>query len=255
MKLASYNIRKAIGLDRRRKPGRIIDVINALDADVVVLQEADKRLGARPTALPRTMLEAHSDFTPAPVAGNDVSLGFHGNAILVRKGLNITNARTIPLPGFEPRGAVAVEIANRINIAGVHLGLMRRHRRSQLAALLAALKDSNLPTAILGDFNEWSPDSGLEALQGHYAVISPGHSYHAARPLAALDRVALSPQLVLRHAGVSETALARIASDHLPIWAELDLPAQESAHPLIALDTPGADSPHAANLPVAPPSR
>ncbi|MEL7014297.1 MAG: endonuclease/exonuclease/phosphatase family protein, partial [Pseudomonadota bacterium] len=47
MRVTSYNIRKAVGLDWRRDAGRIVDVLGEIDADVVVLQEADKRLGAR----------------------------------------------------------------------------------------------------------------------------------------------------------------------------------------------------------------
>ena len=52
MRIASYNIRKAVGLDWRRNPGRIVDVLAEIDADVVVLQEADKRVGARAGVLP-----------------------------------------------------------------------------------------------------------------------------------------------------------------------------------------------------------
>jgi endonuclease/exonuclease/phosphatase family metal-dependent hydrolase len=39
--VASYNIRKAVGLDRRRDPGRIIAILAEIDADIVALQEAD----------------------------------------------------------------------------------------------------------------------------------------------------------------------------------------------------------------------
>jgi len=224
MKLVSYNIRKAIGLDRRRKPGRVLDVLNALDADIIVLQEADKRLGNRPAALPRSLLAAHSDFSPAPLAQNHVSLGYHGNAILVRAGLQVTNARAIPLPGLEPRGAVEVEIDGRFRVVGLHLGLMRRHRRAQIDALLQALDGADTPVAILGDFNEWSPDIGLEALGKKFTLHTPGRSYHAARPVAALDRVALSPGLEMLDGGVAQTPLTRVASDHLPIWATIGIP-------------------------------
>ncbi len=225
MRIASYNIRKCIGLDRRRDPSRILHVINHLDADIVVLQEADKRLGARPAALPRRMLEAESDFVAAELAPNEVSLGFHGNAVLVRRGLDITAAQRIELPGTEPRGAVAVEIAGALRIVGVHLGLMRGDRRRQLA-LLAQRFHHGMPTAILGDYNEWRGKAGLEALDQRFRVHSPGRSFHAARPVAALDRVALSRDLDLRDAGVIESQPARSASDHLPIWAEIEpLPA------------------------------
>ncbi len=238
MRLATYNMRKAVGLDRRRDPGRVLYVINALEADVVVLQEADRRLGPRPSALPRRDIEQHSDFVPAPLALNGVSLGFHGNAVLVRRGLEVSKVARIDLPGLEPRGAVMLEIADNLSpvglspvglspvglrLVGLHLGLMRRHRRAQLAQIKHALNGTAMPTAILGDFNEWSPRQGLEELEADFTLHAPGRSYHAARPVAALDRVALSAGLELRDAGVDESKRARIASDHLPVWVDVAL--------------------------------
>ncbi len=223
MRIATYNIRKGIGLDRRRNPGRVMDVINALGADIVVLQEADRRLGPRPAALPFRLIEQHSDFEPVRFGESGPSLGFHGNAILVRKGTGVTAITAIDLPGLEPRGAVSVEIGGRIRISGLHLGLMRRHRRAQIAQLKRALNGIAIPTAILGDFNEWSPSVGLEELEASYMLHSPGRTYHAARPVAGLDRIALSPDISLRDAGVAETRQSRIASDHLPVWADIAL--------------------------------
>ncbi|MCB1337318.1 MAG: endonuclease/exonuclease/phosphatase family protein [Maritimibacter sp.] len=224
MKLASYNIRKAVGLDRRRDPGRILEVINHIGADVVVLQEADKRLGPRPTALPRQLIADHTDFTPVDLAANDVSLGWHGNAILVRKGMNVSDPQRIELPGLEPRGAVSVVVEGRLRVAGVHLGLMRRHRHGQLRAVRAALADCPNPTAVLGDFNEWSPHAGLEEFHGDFVMHAPGLSFHASRPVAALDRIGLSPGIGFHGGGVVETKLSKVASDHLPVWVEIDLP-------------------------------
>lgn len=221
MKIATYNMRKAIGLDRRRDPGRVMDVINALEADIVVLQEADRRLGPRPAALPRSLIEAHSDLAPVPLATNNVSLGFHGNAILVRKGWEVAAPKRIDLPGLEPRGAVSVEIGGELRVVGVHLGLMRRHRRAQIGQIRAALAASDMPTAILGDFNEWSATQGLEGLETGFTLYSPGRSFHAARPVAGLDRIALSFGLALDDAGVAETKRAKIASDHLPVWGDI----------------------------------
>lgn len=225
MKLASYNIRKAVGLDRRRDPGRVIDVVNGIEADVVMLQEADRRLGMRPTALPFRLIAEHTDFTFAALATNQVSLGWHGNAILVRKGIEVSGATRIDLPGLEPRGAVSAVIAGRLRVVGVHLGLMRRHRHGQLRQIRRALDHCTLPTAVLGDFNEWSPHAGLEEFQDDYVMHAPGHSFHAARPVAALDRIGLTRDIGFQGAGVVETQLSRIASDHLPVWAEVDLPA------------------------------
>ncbi len=224
MKLASYNIRKAIGLDRRRDPARILDVVNQIGADVIVLQEADKRLGPRPTALPRQLIADHTDYVPVDLAVSAVSIGWHGNAILVRKGTTVSDPQRIELPGLEPRGAVSAVIADRLRVVGVHLGLMRRHRHGQLRQIRQALEHCDRPTAVLGDFNEWSPNAGLEEFHGQFEIVAPGKSYHASRPMAALDRIGLSHELALKRGGVVETKLARIASDHLPIWVEVGLP-------------------------------
>ncbi|WP_417258993.1 endonuclease/exonuclease/phosphatase family protein [Celeribacter sp.] len=221
MRLASYNLRKCRGTDRARAPARILDVINGIEADFVALQEADMRLGARPAALPARLIESHTDFTPLPVAASPVSLGWHGNAILVRKGTQVETTHRIDLPGLEPRGAVAVDLAG-LRIVGVHLGLLRSSRQKQLHAIRAYLgKLDDRPTVILGDFNEWSRTLGLDPLRDAFDVIAPGRSFHAARPIAALDRIAVPHALSLRDAGVVETALSRQASDHLPIWADL----------------------------------
>ncbi|RYH10163.1 endonuclease/exonuclease/phosphatase family protein [Tropicimonas sp. IMCC6043] len=223
-RLASYNIQKAVGVDFRRDPERIIEVINALGADVVALQEVDKRLGERPSVLCRRMIEAETDFTIAPLAQNDVSLGWHGNAILVRRDHAILATGHIDLPALEPRGAVRVDVTTPggpLAVVGAHLGLMRHFRRLQLETIRAHLEDAPTRTLILGDFNEWSEDRGMEPLEEHYETVSPGKSFHAARPLAALDRFALGRHIALRDAGVEERPLARRASDHLPVWADV----------------------------------
>ncbi|MBV7409497.1 endonuclease/exonuclease/phosphatase family protein [Maritimibacter sp. DP1N21-5] len=224
MKVASYNIRKAVGRDRRRDPARILDVLNTLDADVVVLQEADKRLGQRPAALPPRMISDHTDFVPAPLATNAVSIGWHGNAVLVKRGIEVTGCTRIDLPFFEPRGAVAVEIEDRFRVVGVHLGLLRRHRHGQLRQLRSILTERNIPTAILGDFNEWSRLEGMEELGSDFHLHMPGPSYPTVRPTGALDRVALTHDIEVREKGVHMTELTRIASDHLPVWVKLTLP-------------------------------
>ena len=102
---ASYNIRKSIGLDRRRDPERILAILNEIGADVVALQEADRRFGQRPTTLPRQLLEEHH-WQIAPVALRPLSIGWHGNALLVRRGIDILDAQPLALPTLEPRGAL-----------------------------------------------------------------------------------------------------------------------------------------------------
>lgn len=228
LRLGSYNIRKAVGLDWRRDPARILRVINRLDADVIALQEADKRLGQRHAALDPEMIARETDLrVVAPLGGSPVSLGWHGNAMLVRKGVEVQEVERIALPGIEPRGGLLVRFGSgprALTVVGVHLGLRRACRRLQFAKILTAIGLKALDRAvILGDFNEWSNRAGLERLDHHFEVISPGRSFHAARPVAALDRIALGRELRLAAAGLEAGPDARIASDHLPVWAELRL--------------------------------
>lgn len=226
LRFVSYNIRKAMGIDRRRNPHRILEVLNHLDADVVVLQEADKRLGNRPTAVPVQMIDKETDFEILPIAHNDVSLGWHGNAVLVRKGITTKGMERITLPGLEPRGAVLfeLELAKRsVAVIGTHLGLLRRYRRRQLQTI-ARRVDAIDNVIILGDFNEWSLRRGLEPLSPKFTVLNPGRSFHTARPVATLDRIAHSGNIIVKDAGVGAGKLAQRASDHLPIWADIALP-------------------------------
>ena len=221
---ASYNIRKCIGLDRQRRPDRTLEVIAALDADLVALQEADKRLGNRPATLDRDAIANATDLEPVEIAVNDASLGWHGNVILLRKNTPIRAVDRLDLPGLEPRGAVRVEFASNgtaMRVVATHLGLTRQMRRAQLETIARHVRArSEMPTLILGDFNEWRADFGLEPLQPDYLVHAPGRSYHASRPVAALDRIAAGSGLEIVDAGVVETATSRRASDHLPIWAD-----------------------------------
>jgi endonuclease/exonuclease/phosphatase family metal-dependent hydrolase len=228
LRVASYNIRKCMGLDRRRDPDRVLGVVAAIGADAVALQEADRRLGDRPATLDVARIEAVTGLRAVEVSVNGVSLGWHGNAVLLHPDIRIETVRRLELPGLEPRGAVmvtAVRASRPFRLVAVHLGLTRAYRRRQLNAIVRAAGAGapDLPTVILGDFNEWRQDRGLEPLARSFTVHAPGLSFHAARPVAALDRIAVNGQVTLEAAGVFRSEAARLASDHLPVWADLRL--------------------------------
>ena len=224
--LASWNVRKCVGLDRQRDPLRTLNGVNALEADVVALQEADRRLGRRPAALPHWMIESETDLTPVSVGRNGVSLGWHGNAILLSADIRCVSSHVMDLPGLEPRGAVIADIEKggvKMRIVAVHLGLLSRSRKLQYHAILLKLAQMvPRPTVILGDFNEWGNVNGISRLPD-FQVYAPGATFHAARPVASLDRIALSREVSLKDAAVVETPLTRVASDHLPITARVSV--------------------------------
>ena len=223
LRIASYNMRKAKGTDRQRDPYRTMRIVRELAADIVVLQEADMRLGARPSALPVETLTAETGLIAVPVP-SPVSIGWHGNAVLLNPKAEIVEVQHLDLPGAEPRGAMVVDVdilGTPLRIIATHLGLMRRSRRAQLSALIAHLDErSARPTLIAGDMNEWSLNVGLGRLAHHFTIHAPGKSFHARLPLAALDRIAIDDALKLVGGGVFDTPDAQRASDHLPIWLD-----------------------------------
>ena len=113
-----------------------------------------------------------------PVADSEVSIGWHGNAVLVDRSVSYYKIERMELPGLEPRGAVKVRVGreDRLEFVATHLGLMRRHRRRQLDVIASGLEDPET-SLVVGDFNEWSATRGLEALTPTHAVMSPGRSF------------------------------------------------------------------------------
>lgn len=227
IRVASYNMRKAIGTDRRRRPERTLEVLNELDAHVIALQEADRRFGSRLSALPGHMIDEHSDYKPVPFAARAGSLGWHGNAILVKKSVEIVGCELLHLPSLEPRGAVLAEIkvdGVSMRVVGMHLDLSGLWRRRQAHAILAhlSLRNANPRTVLMGDLNEWSVSRGCLTDFGHHLRFAEcGRSFHSRRPIAQLDRIMVSDGLDVIEAGAHQTATARKASDHLPVWASL----------------------------------
>ena len=59
--LASYNMHKAVGLDGRRDPHRVLRVLQEIDADIVALQEADRRIGGRGSTVPHELIDSHGE--------------------------------------------------------------------------------------------------------------------------------------------------------------------------------------------------
>ena len=192
LSVASYNIRKSVGTDWRRQPDRILEVLGEIDADVVALQEVDRRFGRRASSLSVENILHNTAYFPVRFGARPTSLGWHGNTILVRKGGEVLLHKIIHLPALEPRGAVLADI--RINgfavrVIGMHLGLVGLWRKRQAIAVLDHLKglEEKLPTVIMGDLNQWTTEGGV---LGHFAeehhVIAPGPSFHATRPLLPL---------------------------------------------------------------------
>jgi endonuclease/exonuclease/phosphatase family metal-dependent hydrolase len=240
-------MRKAVGLDRKRDPHRVLDVLHEIDADIVALQEADKRVGGRGSAVPHELISDYGVYKPVhlgvrhkrPLENarkhaekllkvNTRNLGWHGNAILVKRHIAVIDCAALDLPTLEPRGAVIAELLleedRPLRVVGMHLDLSGLWRRRQLRAILQAIaaRPQKMPTVLMGDTNEWRTVAGcLQELEPDFHIAPTGPSFHARHPVAALDRIIVHKDLNIEAAGVHMSAAARRASDHLPIWARI----------------------------------
>ena len=230
LKVASYNIRKAVGLDWRRRPARVLDVLNEIDADVVALQEVDRRFGSRLSALDPALIEAETDYQAIRFSHRPQSLGYHGNVVLARKSIRVAAAQPMALPHLEPRGAAVADLdynGKLIRIVGMHLGLTRKWRQLQTETIVAELRalEANMPTVLMGDLNEPDLKSGvLRAFEQRHTIAACGPSFHASMPVFTLDRIIVTEDIEIADCGVHHSLLSREASDHLPIWARVTLP-------------------------------
>ena len=230
--VASYNVHKCVGLDRRFDPQRTMKVISEIGADIIALQEADQRFGDRAGLLDLDAVERETGLVPVSLSGRRKSHGWHGNVVLFRKG-SVSSVRKIVLPGAEPRGAVVVDFeleVGPLRIIAAHFGLLRQSRKLQAGTLLTAAElHCGKPTILVGDLNEWrlGKRSSLRSLE---PAFGPKHalipSFPSRFPVLVLDRVMARPHHLLTGLEAHDTALARVASDHLPIRAVIHLNAR-----------------------------
>ncbi len=228
LRVATYNIRKAIGQDARRDPERILKIVADLDVDLVALQEADYRFKGRKAIFDPEAIRVATGLAVVPMMHGHSGLGWHGNFLLAAPRLLVADAGPIHLPGLEPRGAVRADFVVDgwpLRLVAAHLGLIGIHRRRQADALVAAAEPENgHATIVMGDFNGWGRARySLEPLERTMQEAPCGRSFPSNRPLARLDRIYFGGPLALVDCGVVRSPETRIASDHLPAVAEFTL--------------------------------
>ncbi|KAA1180257.1 endonuclease/exonuclease/phosphatase family protein [Rhizobium tropici] len=233
--IASYNVHKCVGADRRFDPERTSRVIHEIDADIIGLQEADTRFGERTGILDLRRLERETGLIPVPVAGVTKAHGWHGNVVLFKQG-TVRDVHQISLPGLEPRGALIAELelarGGSLRIIAAHLGLLHRSRAQQTRLIVDLMSDGGeIPTILLGDLNEWrlGDRSSLNTFQAAFGPLPPAvASFPSTLPLLALDRIMANRRGMISAVEVHDSPLARVASDHLPIKAVVSLETLES---------------------------
>ena len=221
LRIATWNIHAGVGIDGRFMPARILRVIAELDADVLALQEV--AAGHPDSDVPAWLRDAGQGELHF-MAACRTRHGAFGNALLSR--IAVASTTCVPLigTGGEPRNAIDAHLEHEgrsLRLIATHLGLARRERRAQLAQLAAmAAGPAGEARVLLGDFNLWRTPR-LDGLA--MARERPPRTYPSLLPVAALDRILVNPARACLAVHTHRSRSARIASDHLPLIAEVAL--------------------------------
>ena len=239
LRIMTYNVHSCVGMDGKLDAERIARVISRARPDVVALQELD-------VGRPRTgsMDQAHR-------IAHHLAMKFHfhpalhleeeryGDAILTHLPMRLVKAGALPglpdKPRLEPRGVlwVAVELdGQEIQVLNTHLGLLRRERIAQVDALLGpewlGHRQCRAPVVFCGDLNALPSSPVCSRLKGRLIDVqdlAAGHrpraTFSSRMPNLRIDHVFVSPGVNVTRIEVPDSELARVASDHLPLVAEL----------------------------------
>lgn len=245
LRVMSYNIHRAIGVDRRFLPERIARIIDHHQPDLLLLQEVD-------VGVPRSRnLDLAEELAglcgyPHRAVGLNVALkkGHYGNATLSR--LPITAQRNIDLtlPGHKARGCLytKIELAGEegralpLAIFNLHLGLSFSERPQQVGMVVKSAEFVELapeaPCIVAGDFNDWftrlapmfTEIMGFRCATGHKENFqSPYLTYPSFSPTGGLDKIFVRGPLGIIKRQRCRMHVSKIASDHLPVLADLEV--------------------------------
>ena len=233
VRVATYNIHKCRGMDRRVLPGRIVDVLSQIDADIIALQEVLSVEGKGREADQSRFIAEELGFDFAFGETRRLHGGRYGNVILTRHPINIFRNYDISANGREPRGCLRTDI--RLNTAtlhvfNVHFGTRFFEHRAQARRLFDdrivnhhALTGARI---VLGDFNEWLRGSVSRTLRRHLESadirrhLRRSRTYPGVLPLLHLDHIYFDPALRLERLHLHKGRKALLASDHLPLVAD-----------------------------------
>lgn len=232
LRVATYNVHRCRGMDRRVRPERTAAVLSSLEADVMALQEV---IGAGPDStghagILATALEARGYMAPARFLGDHL----FGNLTLTTHPVLEHAIYDLTWRWREPRCCqrLLVDVhGTHVQIFNLHLGTSLLERRSQGRALASFverhLKDG--PTIVVGDFNEWTRGPATQLLSAMLVnldlrqFLKRRRSYPGVLPLLHLDHIYHSSDVEVHAVHLPRTRRTLVASDHLPLAADFVL--------------------------------
>jgi endonuclease/exonuclease/phosphatase family metal-dependent hydrolase len=218
LRVATYNIHRSRGLDRRTDPSRIADVVASLEADIIALQEV---IGPGPEGMGQAEeIAAKLGMTPVMAPVRLLRGRPFGNAIIGRFPVCGHHRHDLTWHGREARGVQRVDLQigkGVLHVYNVHLGTALLERRAQavhLARILDAPTEGE-PCVMLGDFNEWLRGPATRVLTERLGSLDLRFLH--------LDHIYYRGEVEIVSAELKKTRKALIASDHLPLIADLKI--------------------------------
>ena len=230
IRVATYNVHRCRGIDGRTRPERIAAVLRAIKADVIALQEV---VGAGPRG------RSHAEELGAALGMGWVmaparQLRGHpfGNAVLSRFPITHHLQHDLSWKTCEPRRLQRVDIAVEqytLHLYNVHLGTAILERRHQAARLASIVSDRHVggPKLVLGDFNEWMRGFATKTLSERLHSLDlrihlrRRRTYPGLFPILHLDHIYYAGRLEIVAVELPRTRLSLVASDHLPLVADV----------------------------------
>jgi endonuclease/exonuclease/phosphatase family metal-dependent hydrolase len=236
--IATYNVHKCRGVDGRTRPSRIASVLKGLGADVVALQEV---IGAGPGGRGQEEdIGAGLNMVSVLASARILRGHLYGNALLSRFPIDQHITYDLSQHGYEPRLCQRVDLLmgkHPIHIYNVHLGTSRAERTRQAAQLIRILEDPKVPgpKIVMGDFNEWhrGPASKLLSERMSSLDLAPflqwRRTYPGFFPVFHLDHIYYQGSVEIIKVKVPRKWLCLVASDHIPMVAEVHIRIQGEA--------------------------
>jgi endonuclease/exonuclease/phosphatase family metal-dependent hydrolase len=235
-RIATYNIHKCRGADGRVHPERVARVLEEVNADILSLQEVVSHEGTAPADHQADFLAGRLGLFGAMGETRKHRGGAYGNVTLSRWDFKLVRPIDITIGGREQRVALRTDIrlgGHVLHVFNVHLGTAVRERRQQAIRLLdrdlLRAIDISGPRIVIGDFNEWVRGMVTKTLVAEFhltdlrAHLTRARSYPALLPLLNLDHIYFDHHLRIEKAFYHRSRRSLIASDHLPLVADLVL--------------------------------
>lgn len=230
VRIATYNVHRCRGMDRRTDPARIAKVIQSLDADVVAMQEV---IGAGASGVDQAQeIGAITGMGWVMAAAREFRGHLYGNVVMSRYGMTSHAQCDLTWRACEHRNAQRVDIdldGRILHVFNVHLGTALMERRHQASRLAAYVHDTRVtgPKIVVGDFNEWTKGLATKVLSEKlkaldlYPYLKRRVTYPGIFPVLHLDHIYYEGELEVRKVELPRTRLSLMASDHLPLVVEL----------------------------------